>query len=214
MAEDLQGLLEKIRKDGVEKAEEEAHAIVEAARQEADRIVAEAQSKAREVLEAAQKESSLLVQRGKVSLTQAGRDVILSVGLALNRTLEALVHDHVKRELRAETLRTILVRAVETYCGDQATRSEVLVPPELEEEIRNYFMTAFAKQMAEGLEVRGDRSVVAGFRIMLREGKVEYDFSAEAIAAALCQVLRPHLAEIVRNSLTQEIGGTKKPDES
>ena len=46
MSEDLQSLLDKINREGVQKAQAEADAIVSRARAEADSIVKEAKSKA------------------------------------------------------------------------------------------------------------------------------------------------------------------------
>ena len=46
MAEDVQGLLEKIHSDGIAKAEQEKEAILNAARQEAAKIVAAAKEEA------------------------------------------------------------------------------------------------------------------------------------------------------------------------
>ena len=46
MTEDLQQLLDRIRREGVEKAETEAKAIVEAARQEAAETLAKAKTEA------------------------------------------------------------------------------------------------------------------------------------------------------------------------
>ena len=54
-----------------------------------------------------------------------------------------------------------------------------------------------AADAAKGVQVVLDETTGAGFALRLDGGRVEYDFSEAAIAAALAKRLRPDLARIV-----------------
>ena len=54
-----------------------------------------------------------------------------------------------------------------------------------------------AADAAKGVQVVLDETTGAGFALRLDGGRVEYDFSEAAIAAALAKRLRPDLARLV-----------------
>ena len=77
--EDLQSLLEKINRDGVEKAEAEAKKIVAAAQAKADEIVKNAQAAAAKAKAEAQTESEAYAARAAETVRQSARDIVLGV---------------------------------------------------------------------------------------------------------------------------------------
>ena len=68
--EDLQSLLEKINRDGVEKAEAEAKKIVDAAKARASAVMAEAEAAAAKMREDAERDTAAYVARAEESLRQ------------------------------------------------------------------------------------------------------------------------------------------------
>ena len=204
MAEELQSLLERIQKDGVQKAEAEAARLLEQARLQADNLEREAQDRAKAIVAKAERESAAFFERSRRALQQAGRDVVLSVAQSLNDTLSVIVRRDVSEALDAETLKRMLARVVDAYCTHPGgnVRIDILVPPALQREITAFFMDRYAEQMRHGLEIRGDTTLHAGFRVSFSGGNMQHDFSSEAIADALSQLLRPELAQIVQASRT------------
>jgi V/A-type H+-transporting ATPase subunit E len=207
MTEELQSLLERIQKDGIEKAEAQGEEVIAEAKRKADAIIKEADRMGAELLEKAERESGEFGERANRAIEQAARDVVLWIGNALTATLEKLVGQEVSEAMTGDTLKQMLTRVVETYCGAEEgeTAVQVLLNPDQQQEVRDFFMSRFAERMRKGLEVAGDETIVRGFRVRAEAGHVEHDFSAEAVTEALCQLLRPRLAEIVRESL-----GTQK----
>ena len=53
------------------------------------------------------------------------------------------------------------------------------------------------------MEIKADDSIISGFKVSLKGDNVQHDFSGEAITEAMCRLLRPHLAEIVKQSQNQ-----------
>jgi len=202
MAEELDSLLERIQKDGVDKAEARAAEIVAAAEQKAGQIVREAEQKARQAVEQADKDSVAFKQRAEQSLEQAARDVILSVGATVTRLFTKLTRHEVSGALTIETLKQMLTTVVEAYCRTDGgtARIEILLNPEQQQQVVDYLMAKHAESVRNGLEVKADDSVVSGFRVSIVDKELEHDFTDAAIAEALSGLLRPELAEIVRRA--------------
>lgn len=201
--QNLQGLLDRIQKDGVEKAEAEAADIVAAARRQAAELEKEAETKAGRLVQKAEADAAVFEARSRKALEQAARDLIITVGQAVTALFEQIVAQAVGDSLSPELVNQMLVKVVEAYAGagENERRVELLVSPEAEKPITDFMMNRFRKAVEQGLLVRSDNQVVAGFKVSLVDQNLYHDFSREAIADSLCRLLRPHLAEIVRNAV-------------
>ncbi len=203
MAEELQGLLDRIQKEGVERAESEAAQITADAKDKAKAIVAQAEIQAKAILEKAAKESELFQQRSENAVSQAARDVILSVGEAVTETFQAIVARQVDTAMKSDALPGFIQEAIRTYTEEKgsSTAIEILLSEEQQESVTAYFMKTFAEAMKNGLTIRGSRSVISGFTVTLQDSGVQHDFTGEALTGAIGKLLRPQLAEIVSGAL-------------
>jgi V/A-type H+/Na+-transporting ATPase subunit E len=205
MAEDLQSLLDRIRKDGVAQARKEADAILADAREKAARIVDDAKTAAADRVKAAEAQAEQFEARARDSLKQAARDVVLSVGAAINRTAQALVAQRVATTLSGDGLGAVIATAVNAYFAASDSReASVLLPEKDVEAVRRYLAGELADALLAGLEIKADRSIVAGFTIAEAGDEVRHSFTGEDITAALCKLLRPDLAEIVKAAMETE----------
>lgn len=206
MPEELQNLLDRIQKDGVEKAQAESDQVLTQAREEAAGIVKDAEAKAATMKVASEKDAEALVERGKKTLEQAARDVVLSVRGTIDATLTRLVGASVSEALSNDTLKTMLATVVETYCkaGADDTPVVLLLSSEQKQALTDFFMASYAAELKKGLEIKDDDSIVAGFRVSMPKAKLEHDFTEPAITEALCQLLRPQLAEIVKQAVSKD----------
>jgi V/A-type H+-transporting ATPase subunit E len=202
MPEELQSLLEKIQKDGVDKAEVEAKDIVSSAQAKAKDIIADAKKEAEALLKKAEVDGTSFQTRGEKALQQAARDVILSVADAVNSTLEALVKGEVSKAMDDTSVAQMVLEVVKAYANNKSadTRIEVLLNDKQKKAITDYLNAKCADAMKKGLEIKSDNTVVSGFRVSMPDANVEHDFSEAAITEALCQLLRPQLQEIVKAS--------------
>lgn len=202
MADDLQSLIERIRKEAIDKAEAETARMVSQAREKAAALVKEAEEKARERKERAEEESKRFVENAERTLEQAARDLLISVGQGVENILRELVAETTQEALDTETIRRMVIEVVQAYLKRDGAESriELLVPEEAQEEIVRYFAERYAKDLEQGVKIRADSGLHQGFRIVLQDGAVSHDFTREAIAEALSRFLRPHLAEIVHRA--------------
>ena len=206
MVEQLQGLLDRIQREGVEKAEVEAERIQAEAQERAADIIGRAEAEAKSTVEEAEREADALTQRGQRALEQAARDVVLSVRDAVNDTLSALVNQDVTAAFDKGATLKLLAQVIDAYCKDRTGNApiDVLVSPKLNEEISSHFLARLSAAAHQGLEIKPDGTLISGFRIALVDDKLEHDFSSTAIANALCQILRPHLAKIVKDAVENQ----------
>ncbi len=203
MAEELQGLLDRIQKDGIEKADAEASQIVEAAKIKAAELLKQAEAQAEALLDKARKEGKHFQERGESAISQAARDVILSVGDAITATLQGIISKQVDQALNTEDFAALVKTVILAYCNDKGESNiEVILSETQQEQVTAFFMREMSEQMQKGLSIKGDRSVVSGFMVSMKDSGIYHDFTGTTLTDALCTLLRPQLAEIVKNATT------------
>ena len=192
MAEELQNLLEKIKRDGVDKANAEAAAIVNKAKAEAAAIVKDAQAQAEAAKAAAKTQADQDAARAAETIRQAARDTVLKVEPAVTTLLSALLTKSVDAALADPAVAAPLAaEAVKALVkGDAA--AEVAANGKLVEALR-------AQLAAQAnIKVVLDEATQAGFTVKLDGGRVEHDFTGAVVTDALASRLRPALAKLLK----------------
>ena len=190
--ENLDALLVKIRTEGVDKARAEADAIVAQARKDAEKIVATARSEAEQCKAQVQADADRFQQGAEATLRQAARDVRMKLEQDITSLLERTLGGEVDATLEAGAIVGKLVEeAVETYLRDGAVT--VAAAPKLAEALK-----ARLAQKGE-VTVVTDAQMGTGFRVLLKGGRVEHDFTGEAVTQALTALLRPQLAKLLKD---------------
>ena len=191
MAEELQNLLEKIKRDGVEKANAEAAAIVAKAKSEAAAIVKTAQDEAAAAKTAAAEDAKESAARAEETIRQAARDTILKIEQAVTSLLTKVLTTNVDAALADPAVAVpIAASAVQALVAGDAS-AEVTANAKLAEALR--------AQLAAraNITVVTDEDAQAGFSVRLDNGRVEHDFTGPTVAAALAARLRSDLAKLV-----------------
>ena len=183
--EDLQSLLEKINRDGVEKAEAEAKKIVDAAKARASAVVADAEAAAAKMREDAERDTAAYVARAEESLRQAARDTVIKVENSILALLEKTLAKDVEKALSDE--KTICDLVAEAVKGLASPATVSLAPAVKARLAANEQVTVVLD------EVSG-----AGFSVKTDGGRVESSFSAEDIASEIAKRLRPDLAKLIK----------------
>lgn len=202
MAEQLQELLDRIQKDGVEKAEGRASEIEKEAKAKAEGILADATAKAATIIADAEKGAKAFEAQGQNALKQAARDVILSVRAAIERTLDKLTQADVAAALSGEAFAEAVRSMLEAYFAAESGKTHVslLLNDSQKKMVSDHLMATLSETLRSGVTITGDRGVIAGLRVSLADQGVEHDFTDKAIADALSTLLRPHLASIVEEA--------------
>ena len=173
MSEDLQSLLEKINRDGVQKAQAQADEIVAAAKA------------------AAEKASAAYAERTNETIRQAARDIVLDVKKSVDALLCRLLTENVNAALSdPASVRNLVAEAIATFAskGD----IEVAASSKLAEALK-------AQLAAKGnFTVVTDETLETGFSVKVDGGRVEHAFTGMVIAEELAKRLRPDLAALVK----------------
>lgn len=208
MAEDLQALLDRIQRDGVERARQESEKILADARREAERIVEEARQRAAAIESEAERKAMEARVRGEEALRQAARDVLISLRGRLQERLRSLVRAAAAEAMDPPTMARVIAELARAYAdsGMQVERIEVLLPAERLDEIREKLLAALKEDLKRNTEL-SPVSVEGGFQLIFNNEDVVYDFSDEALADALTSFLNPTLAELIRSADAPDSAG-------
>lgn len=196
MTEHIQPLLERIRTEGLQQAQQEREALLAEARAEASEIVAKAEAAAVSLREAAEKDAAAMQARTETALAQSARDTLLSFRSALNGQLETAAKAAAGAAMASGALVAELLKALVAAGGDPsrlegdaetADRVKALLPALLKDAGRG-----------DGVEVVVNPKIKAGFRLRFVEGAAEADVTDEAVAKWLAAYLRPEVARLLR----------------
>jgi V/A-type H+-transporting ATPase subunit E len=211
MEGDLQQLMDRIKNDAVEAGRQEAEALLAQARNQAALLVRQAEEQARVRLEKAEQEAVRYTERSRQTLTQAARDVLITVGRGVEDVLSDLAADAAAQSLNPETLSAMLVKLAEAYAaqGGRETKLEVLLSEADAAQVVQIFKQKYQATLTQGLTLRAGGGIIKGFQVRVAGEQVYHDFTQEAVAEALTHFLRPHLAEIVTRAAKVASGGTE-----
>jgi len=200
----VQELINKIKKDGIESASEEAARIKHEAEAEAKQIVEAAKKTAAEVAAKGKQDAERFEKAGVAALEQASRNLVLAFKGEIQALLDAIVAGQLGKSYNDDVLKTIIPELVKSWSAKRASGGAdslaVLLPEASLTKLRTFFKTKLSAELKKGLELKSDRHLVNGFRIANKDGSAYYDFSAESVAEMLSAYLNPRLAEILKSS--------------
>ncbi|MDR1418957.1 MAG: V-type ATP synthase subunit E [Treponema sp.] len=197
----LQELVDKIKKDGIE-----------AASREAARLAGEAEAQAKHVVELARKEAQAIVEEAKTgaerferagiaALEQASRNLVLAFKGEIQALLDRIVSRETAASYGEDVLKAVLPDLVKSWAANSGSGAFDVILPEGEfGKLQSYFTGKLAAELGGGVELKSDRNLAAGFRIADKDGSAYYDFSAEAVSELLSAYLNPRLAGILKDA--------------
>jgi len=197
----LQELIEKIRKDGVESATASAGNIIDEAEKKAAAIVKEAEGKAEEIIRNAKAETARMEKASEDAITQAGRNLIISFRDGINKELSAIVASETEKAYDQDLLKKLIPETVKAWAGNpDADDLTVLLSSKDLKALGTSLKTALKAKVSKGLELKADDSLTGGFRIGSRRGNAFYDFSAEEVASLFSAYLNPKTTELMKRA--------------
>ncbi len=199
MAEQLQELLERINREGVEKAEKKAAAIVAEAEAKAREIVESAEKRAAEREAAAETAAGRLKENAEKAIGQSARNVMLSLEDEVRKYFDRILTTAIGESLTPEAMTAAILKLVEKAAaqigGDESV--EIGIAPGDAKKISDGLLAGFRKEAEGKLTINPVPSVEAGFTISFDGGKSSYDFTDTGLRDLLSTYLSPHLKEII-----------------
>ncbi|MFO1053560.1 MAG: hypothetical protein U1F36_15205 [Planctomycetota bacterium] len=202
MTDQVQHLIDRIRKDAVQASRQQADETLAQARVEAERILSEARTKAGETIAAAEREAKDFAERGKRTLQHAARDLLIAIGQGIERIVEEMVDAKAAAALSPQIVEQMLLRLADSFARNGISEGQIAiaVDPADREQLTRFVMAELLHKLEQGVDVQVDPRMGRGFRISYSKGKVRHDFTVQATAEALMQLVRPQIAEVVMKS--------------
>ena len=197
----LQELIDQIKTDGVKAAEAEAASILESAKAEAEKSISDAKAEAEKTMQEAKTQNERIVRAGEDSIRQAGRNLLISFRESVAKELNVIVGDNVKEALTSDSLPRLILAAVENWTKDtEAEDISVLVGSKDLASIETELLAGLKERMCSGVTLKPDDNFEGGFRISVQDGRVYYDYSAEAVTELLSVYLTPKLISLMKEA--------------
>jgi vacuolar-type H+-ATPase subunit E/Vma4 len=200
MVEEIRDLIEKINQDGIRAAEEKGQQIEAAARQRADEILDRARHEADNMLSSAREKIRREEENEKTVLTQAGRDLLLSlrneIGAMLGRILEREIRD----ALPPDALFPILSEMIRHGSAGESGDITVFLRKEDLEGLESHFLHRLSEETKKSIVLTPADGISGGFIISYDGGRSCYEYTDRALAAYLGTRLKPKLDRILQDA--------------
>ena len=202
MADELQALLDRISSEGLDKAEQQSAELLGASRAEASAVLSEARDQAARIVSDAEREQRVLAEKGRESLQQAARDVLLSLRGQLEERIRRVTKAFVGEAMGADVLAGIVAELVRSYVAQHGSESrvEALLNPAQVAELAQALGARLGEELRANCELTPVPTIDAGFMLTFGDQEAVYDFTDEALSEALAAFLNPKLREILSSA--------------
>ncbi len=193
----LEKLIEKIKAEGIEKAEQESSQIIAKAKSDAESIIKGAEKEGQVLIEEAQKKVDKLQVSGKSALQQAERDAVLVTKEKLTKLFDRVFKSEISGVLKPELIKELILKMVER--SDDNIKMTALVNKNEVESLEKLLITKTKGSLKDSVEIKVDKGISKGFRIGLKGENVYYDFTDESISGFLREFLNPSIQKMLND---------------
>jgi V/A-type H+-transporting ATPase subunit E len=199
MTSKIQQLTETIYNEGVQKAKEEAEAILKEAKEKAAGIEKEAQKKAeKKVAEAEEKAQELKKQVDseiKMTLNQA----VSAMKQEITSLIAMKVIQPPVKELFSDKdyLQNLISTVVKGWMEKESFDVKVILPEQDRNKLEDFYKKNLADELNKGLEVSFTQNMKSGFKIGPADGSYLISFTDEDFTNFLKAYLRPKTSQLL-----------------
>lgn len=208
----VQNLIDRIRDQGVQAAQEEADRLLREARQRATEIVAQAKAEADATQEKTRAEIEAYRAASNDALRLAARDTVLQLKAGVISRFEEFVKRLVTSATRDKELIRNIVLVLAGHAADEFIKDKDIqvrisrslledqADPVLMKEGNLAILGLSSDMLREGLELLPNQDVEGGARVRLVQDKLEIDLSDRAVARMIAQKLIPRFKAIMEGA--------------
>ena len=202
MAQQVQDLINKIKTEGIEAAQQKATEIEAAAHHKADAIIDDARKRAEQMITEAKAEIKKSQQSSEIALQQSSRNMLLSLRKEIQSLLKNIILSRTSEILSAEQLTQIIQTTVNNYTNKATVVDNVklLLNADDLKKLKDGFISDLQKRLKGSVEFKSSQDIVKGFVVSFDNGKSSFDFTDRSLAEYLSTFLNEELAKIVKNS--------------
>lgn len=178
-------LVSAIKKEGVQAAQLEAEKIIAEAKEKADAIIKNAKTEADSIIKKAEERIEILKESAKTTAEYAKRDAMLFFKKSVQAEFERLLEANIEKTVDTHTLAKLIVAAI----SEDVPSNYVAEVSEVTEGLKG----ELANKIKEGLEIRINPNVRAGFKLIAKDGSGYFDCSDEELE----NILAPFFPELI-----------------
>jgi V/A-type H+-transporting ATPase subunit E len=193
----LEHLIEKIKREGVEAAEQDAQKIIDTAREKARKMVEDAQKQAELIKEQAHQEAQKTRENSEMALKNAARNTLLLVKEQIGKMFEKVLIREVRSELNPDFLPQLIEKVVAQWQPDSPV--EVSLSENDKQKLADVLLQRLQKHLTQPVIIKTNPNLTGGFRISKKGDAVAFDFSDEAIAETLSLFLNDKMKQLLKD---------------
>lgn len=195
MENKLQELTRKIYNEGVEKATEEANAILEKARKEADSLKRNAEHEAEEIVKEANKNAEEIKRNANSEMRMSSKQAISAIRQQIASLITSKVVDvPVKEAVGDKALMGEVIRkALEGFNNNAA----LVLPKADEKKLEQFFGNRLNEVIKSGVTVSFDEKIKGGFKIGPKDNSYLISFTEEDFDAFFRSFMRPRTINLL-----------------
>ncbi|NQT32458.1 MAG: V-type ATP synthase subunit E [Candidatus Omnitrophica bacterium] len=197
MEMDLKNIIEKIKSEGVDEAQQKATVIISEAKKEAVKTIQGAEAEKETIIKKAKVDADKLKTNAEEAVRQAARDVLLGLKDSIVALFDKVTKKDVAKTLTPKVLTEMIVRLVDKFQESGKTEVEVLLSDKDKAALEETLFANLKKEIAAGVTLKASSALESGFRIGKKGESSYYDFTDEAITEAFKIFLNPRMEEIL-----------------
>ncbi|WP_321288856.1 hypothetical protein [uncultured Sunxiuqinia sp.] len=190
--ENLEGIVFKLKEQGINAGEEEKQRIIEQARQQAETIISEAEARKSSLIEQAKSKADQLEKNAQISIAQASRDMVEATKIAVLQNLKSVFGKECDTIFTQEQYLKELLTAV---IGDISGNKEVKIPAETVKGMEAFLLK---KSLDKQVELKPLTSSEAKIVINSSEKEgVQFVLSSKDVENALFSIMNKDLVKLI-----------------
>lgn len=197
MQNKLQELTEKLYNEGLSKGKTDGEAFLQKAKEDAEAIIAQAKKEAEQIIAKANKDAEDLKNKVSSDIALSSKKAIA----ATRQSIESLIitkatTSNVSTALSSEDFVKELIKAsVAAFSKD--TSLEITLSETAKSSLVDYINTEIAAAFNNGVEIKYNKKIAAGFTVGSKDEAYFVNFTDEAFEAIISEYLRPATKKIL-----------------
>ena len=202
MSSQVQELIEKIKIEGVEAADQKAKEIEGHAKSDAQKVIDQAKLQATQIIADAKVQAQKIQASTEMALKQAARDTLLTLRREIEKTLGKIIAQQVGDTLSADHLAGIIEKVAQSSVETQLANDDIRIVLSVEDlnALKNGFIAKLQKAIKQHIKFEASDDIKKGFTISFDQGKSCFDFSDASLTEYLGTYLNTQTAALIQEA--------------
>ena len=190
--ENLEGIVSKLKEQGINAGEEEKMRLLEAAKTEVDALIAEAKAESKVIIDQAKFQAEQAENNAQKAMVQASRDLLEATKIAVLNHLKTVFGEQCERLFSQEQyLKEISKAALESISGHKT----LSVSPEVIKGMEDFLVKeAFAKEVTLKPLLESEAKIVVN---STEKGGLQFVLSAQDVQDGLFSLMHKDLVQSI-----------------